>query len=308
MLKNSIPLGVSLLFVILFQLFNNNTIESKQSGNKITNEALQTIEVKGFLGEFNPFLSQELLRDKVSINSDSSMIGSISIVNADQYRKWIGKINITNATSKDTIIDSSILNFSTPNSTISKARYIKLKAVRNGAYQSFMKGMERLAGHSGYDTLYLDLRNCSSGLDQEAIKIANQLVYDADVMMMKEMFFNGTINKINSRGKVFFPLKKIFILVNEQTSGVSELLIRMIQKGSQVEILGKPTVGAHLIMRFFPLSNGKYLFFPIGYYCNDCEKVDQKYDQRKLNPILPNINLSDIKMDSLLKQKFDISL
>ncbi|MBK9022569.1 MAG: hypothetical protein IPL69_00910 [Saprospiraceae bacterium] len=188
MLKNSIPLGVSLLFVILFQLFNNSTIESNQSGNKITNEALQTIEVKGFLGEFNPFLSQELLRDKVSINSDSSMIGSISIVNADQYRKWIGKINIANATSKDTIIDSSILTFGTPNSTISKARYIKLKAIRNGAYQSFMKGMERLAGYSGYDTLYLDLRNCSAGLDQEAIKIANQLVYDADVMMMKEMF------------------------------------------------------------------------------------------------------------------------
>ena len=183
-----------------------------------------------------------------------------------------------------------------------------MKAIRNGAYQSFMKGMERLAGFSGYDTLYLDLRNCSSGLDQEVTKIANQLVYDADVMMMKEMFFNGTINKINSRGKVFFPLKKIIILVNEQTSGVSELLIRMIQKGSQVEILGKPTVGAQLIMRFFPLSNGKYLFFPIGYYCNDCEKVDQKYDQKKLNPILPNINLSDIKMDLLLKQKFDISL
>ncbi|MBK9022570.1 MAG: hypothetical protein IPL69_00915 [Saprospiraceae bacterium] len=58
-------------------------------------------------------------------------------------------------------------------------------------------------------------------------------------------------------------MKKIIILVNEQTSGVSELLIRMIQKGSQVEILGKPTVGAQLIMRFFPLSNGKYLFFQL---------------------------------------------
>ncbi len=308
MLKNLIPFGVSILLFFLFQLFNLGQITTKSDGKKKTNEALQILEINRYVNEFNPFLSEELMKDKVSIDTNSLIKNNIRIVNANQYKNWIGINANINATGKDIVIDSSILNLGVPKVSSSKARYIKLKAIRYGAYQSFMKGMERLAGQDGFDTLYLDLRHCSIGFDQEAIKIANQLVYDADVLLMKEMFFNGTVNKINSRGKIFFPIKKIILLINDRTSGVSEFMIRMLQKGSKVDILGTPSAGTQLIMRFFPLSTGKYIFFPIGYYCNDCEKVDQKYDQKKLNSILPNVRLSDLNMDSLLIQKFNISL
>lgn len=297
------PFGISVILVLLFQLFNNTcfigkTIEFKETESPDN----ELIEINRYLNNFNKTVQLSNKPEIQPIGKVFTGLRTVGIVTLNDYAQFfsIRKGNDTNL-----IKDPDISEMIRHKIKISdKTGYIRMDHMRRGAYQAFMKAMELHAGKAGFDSLYLDLRGCNTGDDREAIMIANQLVFDSDILLMKEMFFNGSVNSIKSRGKVFFPLKKIIILSDSASSGIAEMLIRMLKNGSNVTVLGQNTAGNSLIKRFYPLSSGNYAFLTIGYYCTECEEPDLKYNQTALTPVIPDLKKDENQMNQMLNSAF----
>ncbi len=298
------PFCISVILFLIFQLIDISDFHEKSYVREKKNVSNNdVVEINRYFKNFNNHSLLNSPPDKLPITEAMTGSNKVYLVDAGDYAQWItiGKgLDSTNLI-KDSNIVALIRYKKRPTDKIG---YIHLKNLSWGSYRYFMESMEHCAGKDGFDTLYLDLRDCPNGVDAEAIKIANQLVYNSGIVLMKEMFFNGTVNTITSRGKVFFPLKKINILINSHTSGVPEMLIKMLDNGSEISIMGQKTKGDNLIKRFFPLSSGNYAFIPIGYYCEDCKTHDVHYDQAQLHPILPSKMWKDEQLDSIINSKF----
>lgn len=297
------PFGISVILVLIFQLFNITDFNEKTKIiNEVEGQNNDLPEINRYLNNFNNKVQISIKPEIQPISEVFTGMQTAGLINSNDFAQFfsIGKGNDTNLL-KDPDISWMIrhkLKIS------DKTGYIKLSQIKRGSYQSFMRSMELHAGKTGFDTLYLDLRDCNMGDDREAVMIANQLVFDSDITLMKEMFFNGSVNTIKSRGKVFFPLKKIIILTNTVTSGVAEMLIRMLKTGVNTTIIGANTGGNSLIKRFYPLTSGHYVYLTIGYYCRECEEPDSAYDQTKLRPVIPEIKMDKDQINELLNAKF----
>lgn len=296
------PFGISVLLAVLFQLVGTNK-NNYQNDLFVENSAFSEDEIES-LKYYNNFNSpikdldtdslKVLVNDKrvISLKDSAGFRGQFLSSGQDQVNYKFLKTDINR-------VESRLFK-----NIESKSGYIALKSLLPGTYPYFMKEMEQLAGIKGLDTLYLDLRNNSAGVEIEAVKIANQLIFDSEVELISEVFMNGTVNTIKSRGKVFYPLKHIYVIADSTTKQTAETLIRMLMKRPGVNIYGSKTYGDQTIRRDFPLSSGKIASIVVGYLCDGCGKVDPYYDLNKLNPITPDKNMSTANLDALLKSKY----
>jgi carboxyl-terminal processing protease len=134
--------------------------------------------------------------------------------------------------------------------------YIQIKQFSSNTYDEFMKQVEYLAEKKGMRHLAIDLRGNPGGYLPQAVKILNQLIVEKDQLLVYTEGRNHTRQDYKTNGKAFFNLKKIAVLVDENSASGSEVIAGAIQDHDRGIIIGRKSFGKGLVQEQFNLSNG----------------------------------------------------
>lgn len=274
MQKSLYPFVISLVLIGVLQLigFNRNNYPNDVFIKKNANDVIRK-EMMSYAENFNPDLIDSIANGRIDTASDTLDQAGPVFVTGDMYRKFNG-LQLEYGSGGDRgMIDYTVIGaYRKLGEMGGKAGYIRINNFRIPAYSSFMSVMEKLAGNIGLDTLYLDLRNCGNGVDVEVAKIANQLFIQEGNFMMEANFYNGSHDVFKSTGKVFFPLKYIYVILNDKSSGIAVLLARILKNNGITTIVGDGEFTIPAVIRHFPLSDGNYVRMPVGRYRFDAER------------------------------------
>lgn len=268
MKKYVFPFFISAVLVVLLQFLNFNQNIGNNGNTVNKNRAdIEFTEISSYIRHFNPNLLDSLDLLQVKKHQNSEDYNQVSIIPGkfyDEHYKVFpgGSITADNIHIRPEIIDKYlILSSKTKNSG-----YIHIKSLKSMAYPSFMTAMEKIAGKKGIDTLYIDLRHCREGVDDEAVKIANQFFLREDVLMLEEYFYNNNKNEFNSTGKTFFPVNQLYVLIDTTSGPIAILMAKILSGADNTVISGDRSLNLSPIVRYFPLRNGNYVRMPIGVY------------------------------------------
>lgn len=143
---------------------------------------------------------------------------------------------------------------------------ISINSMVQGAYKAFMHQMEVAAGKTGFDTLVLNLSQCTSGTISEAIKITNQLIFNKGVELVRFHYFNGNETKINSTGDIFFPVNHIIIQCSPRMCPEANLITDILKTHAAAKVDGKIDHNNERIYDLYPVDNQYFVFIPVGTY------------------------------------------
>jgi|GEM_PF-1559644 len=262
------PFAVSVILFILLQFFHFNT-KNQENGVFIRNSVEEGVEkeINAYIRNFNPGLAGHALPTEKLTEHSPTSLNEIQIIPGSVYQSSFRYLPNPALENHKDVVDAKIIpRYGLTKLPGQKTGMIVISSFNTLAYISFMNAMESMAGTSGIDTLVIDLRGCREGVDAEAIKIANQLIFDENTPMVEEVYFNGTTNLVKSSGKVFFPVKKIYILINKNTAGIPVFFTRILKRTGLTQVLGSYSGEDPLLVRYFPLSDGRYLWLPVGSY------------------------------------------
>ena len=146
------------------------------------------------------------------------------------------------------------------------------------------------------NNIILDLRNCQNGLEDEIFKILEYLISEENIVT--------AINKDGEKQVVCSTKKhsdlnlKIAVLMNNNTSGIEEVLASAIKDKGNSKLIGVATAGKAVRQKLIDISNGNILLLPDAYYVT---KNGFKILNQGVSPDV-KIKLSDEK-EELLKNK-----
>jgi len=142
-----------------------------------------------------------------------------------------------------------------------KIGYISVTGFHDGTSKKLERAILRLS-KLGISALIIDLRGNPDGLVQEAV-MALSLFVRCDSLPWKGVDQDSqTIN----HGEPEFALLPLAVLVNNYSCSASEMFSGTLQDLDRAIIIGQPTVGKSLVMRFFLLPNKDRLYLAIGRY------------------------------------------
>lgn len=155
--------------------------------------------------------------------------------------------------------------------------YIKLSKFGENSYEDFLKVLE-IYGEKNYRHLLLDLRDNPGGLLNETSKILNQLINDKGQEMFTYRGKKGEKIAYKTTGKVFYPLGKIAVIINNGSASGAEIIAGALQDMDRAYVTGEPSYGKATIQEAFSLGTNGVLklttarfFLPSGRDINNYE-------------------------------------
>jgi carboxyl-terminal processing protease len=133
---------------------------------------------------------------------------------------------------------------------------IKIDQISADTYKDFMRALETLTQSKTLRNLIIDLRYNPGGYLPEATKILNQLVIEADKLLVYTVGRSGNKREYRSNGKAFYDIPNIVVLVNEESASGAEVIAGALQDLDRALVIGRRTFGKGLVQEQFNLSNG----------------------------------------------------
>ncbi len=140
--------------------------------------------------------------------------------------------------------------------------YLRCRSLGGNASKLFIEEVSS-AISGGMSKLVIDLRNCDSGNINEAFKILQYLMPSGDIVSTvdkndnKEVVCKSTASGINV---------KTAVLMNNKTSGVSEIIASALMDRGDVKIVGVKTTGDAVREKVINLSDDTVLVVPDAHY------------------------------------------
>ncbi|MBK7525478.1 MAG: PDZ domain-containing protein [Saprospiraceae bacterium] len=172
--------------------------------------------------------------------------------------------------------------------------YIKIDRFGNNTYQHFMDKVESLVGKSGYKDVMIDVRGNPGGFLPEATNILCQIFEEKNKILVTTKGKSEKKYEYKSTGKRFFNIRKVVVLVDENSASASEILAGAIQDWDRGVVVGRRTYGKGLVQEQYDLSNGGAIRLTIAKYFtpsgrsiqrnyDDKSKYDDDYNNRVVN-------------------------
>ncbi len=133
--------------------------------------------------------------------------------------------------------------------------YIKIDQFSKTSYKRFMEHFEHMYEDKVIDNLVIDVRSNTGGYLKDVINILNQFFDEKDKLLLKTINKYGKETVYRSTGRSFFPIKKLAILINEESASASEILAGVIQDWDKGIVIGQASFGKGLVQEEFPLVN-----------------------------------------------------
>ncbi|MBP6695561.1 MAG: hypothetical protein KA161_10555, partial [Saprospiraceae bacterium] len=171
---------------------------------------------------------------------------------------------------------------------------IKIDRFGNNTYQHFMDKVESLVGKSGYKDVMIDVRGNPGGFLPEATNILCQIFEEKNKILATTKGKSEKKYEYKSTGKRFFNIRKVVVLVDENSASASEILAGAIQDWDRGVVVGRRTYGKGLVQEQYDLSNGGAIRLTIAKYFtpsgrsiqrnyDDKSKYDDDYNNRVVN-------------------------
>ena len=161
----------------------------------------------------------------------------------------------------------------------STVAYIRISRFTNSTYREFMDQWERMVTKENAEHLVIDLRDNPGGYLREAVNILSQLFEEEGKVLVYTEGKNHERNEYKSTGKVFFPVGKVGVLINEYSASASEIIAGCMQDQDRGIIIGTRSYGKGLVQEQYELSNGGTLRLTVSKYYTPSGRLIQKaYD------------------------------
>lgn len=156
--------------------------------------------------------------------------------------------------------------------------YIKLNKFSATTYTEFMEALRKLQ-KQGMENLVLDLRQNGGGLLDAAVRIADELLPDNELIVYTQgKSYPRQDYKSTKPG--LFEKGGLTVLIDESSASASEVLSGAIQDHDRGVIIGRRSFGKGLVQEPFDLSNGATLRLTIArYYLPSGRSIQKSYSK-----------------------------
>ncbi len=159
--------------------------------------------------------------------------------------------------------------------------YIKIVRFADGTYKDFMEGLETLS-QKGINHLIIDVRDNPGGSLQEVVKIVDQLIEEKGQLLLYTKGKHVKKTEYKSTGRVFHPLDRIVVLINERSVSASEVLAGVLQDLGRAEVIGRRSFGKALVQEMYQIGEEDALNLSIGkYYLPSGRHIQRSYVDRE---------------------------
>ena len=185
--------------------------------------------------------------------------------------------------------------------------YIRINRFTAQTDKEFLESMRILSEQGHMKDLVLDLRGNPGGYMQMATNMLSQLFPNKGNLLVYTQGRASQKAEFNSNGRVFYPIDKIAVLIDEGSASASEIVAGAIQDNDRGIIVGRRSFGKGLVQEQYQLTDGSALrltiaryFTPSGRsiqkaYGNGSEAYDQDVEERFKNGELLSANKMTIK-------------
>lgn len=178
--------------------------------------------------------------------------------------------------------------------------YIRIGKFTGTSYREFMQELEELKKeNSDLTNLILDLRGNPGGYLGEAVKIVSQLFREKGQLLVFTEGEHSRKQEYKSTGKLFFPIEKVAVLMDEHAASGSEVIAGAIQDWDRGIIIGRHSFGKGLVQEQYELKNGGALRLTVARYYTPSGRSIQR-DYSDINAYLQNAKVETAFEDEML--------
>jgi len=157
--------------------------------------------------------------------------------------------------------------------------YIRVNRFTAQTDKEFLESMRVLYEQGHMKDLVLDLRGNPGGYMQMATNMLSQLFPNKGNLLVYTQGRASHRAEFNSTGRVFYPLDKIAVLIDEGSASASEIVAGAIQDNDRGVIVGRRSFGKGLVQEQYQLSDGSALRLTIArYYTPSGRSIQKPYD------------------------------
>ena len=154
--------------------------------------------------------------------------------------------------------------------------YLKLAGFTETSYNEFMQTVDEMYNKHQFKHLVLDLRDNHGGYLQQATKILNQCFKEKDKLLVYTKGRSKNRTEHKTTGKPYYPIDKVYVLVNRESASASEIVAGAIQDWDRGLIIGEKTFGKGLVQEQYDLMNGSALRLTVAKYFTPSGRCIQK--------------------------------
>jgi carboxyl-terminal processing protease len=158
--------------------------------------------------------------------------------------------------------------------------YIRVNRFTAETDKEFLESMRVLSEQGHMKDLILDLRGNPGGYMQMATNMLSQLFPNPGSLLVYTQGRASQRAEFNSTGRVFYPLDKIAVLIDEGSASASEIVAGAIQDNDRGIIVGRRSFGKGLVQEQYQLSDGSALRLTIArYFTPSGRSIQKPYDK-----------------------------
>ena len=158
--------------------------------------------------------------------------------------------------------------------------YIAIQRFGSTTYREFMEQFEVLQRDKGMRHLLIDLRGNPGGYLEESTNILSQLFLEKDRLLVYTLDKRRERKEYRTTGKIFFPLDRIVVLVDETSASASEVVAGAIQDWDRGLVVGRPTFGKGLVQEQYPLKDGSAILLTTARYYTPSGRSIQRHQPK----------------------------
>jgi C-terminal peptidase prc len=147
----------------------------------------------------------------------------------------------------------------------SQIGYVSITGFHYGTSDSLRKAVQYLVGH-GMLALIIDLRWNPGGYIDETLKALNLFVSSPAPAITETSVIPTQRVVLYLDDTPAYPNLPLAVLVNNESCSASELFAGTLQDYDRAVIIGEPTIGKSLVMRYFKLPDSSRLFLAVARY------------------------------------------
>jgi len=169
--------------------------------------------------------------------------------------------------------------------------YIQIKRFNSQTYRTFMEQIEQFAEVPSFKDIIIDVRGNSGGYLQEAVNILSQLFKEKGKLLVYTKGKSQKTTEYTSTGKAFFNIRKVAVIIDEQSASASEILAGTIQDLDRGIIVGSPSFGKGTVQEHFNLKSGGAVRLSIAKYYIPSGRSIQKFSTNDKYASLDTISI-----------------
>ncbi|MEE9439424.1 MAG: S41 family peptidase [Saprospiraceae bacterium] len=160
-----------------------------------------------------------------------------------------------------------------------KTGYINILRFGSKTYREFMDLFQDLVEKQNMKNVIIDVRDNPGGYLPQVTNILSQLFKEKEKLLVYTNGNNDRKLDYKTTGKVFFPIDKIAVLINENSASGSEIIAGAIQDWDRGVIIGRRSFGKGLVQEQYDLNNGGAIRLTVArYYTPSGRSIQRSYE------------------------------